>query len=175
MPDPHDTDSEYWSRHQHGEEWEKQARDPDYGPITEEATMTERVDRETAEEIISTLNSIQFFDQVHDVDLSAAAKTLRALLVERDELLASQGYTYIGKDGKPILARDLEDQRDALEVNLKTVLDREAETHRRHDARLDALEAELKRFREERQYVVGFNDGWDSALAEQEKTDDTNL
>lgn len=23
------------------------------------------------------------------------------------------GYTYIGKDGKPILARDLEDQRDA--------------------------------------------------------------
>jgi hypothetical protein len=29
-----------------------------------------------------------------------------------------------------------------VEVNLKTVLDREAETHRRHDARLDKVEAE---------------------------------
>lgn len=33
---------------------------------------------------------------------------------ERDALRNAQSYTYIGKDGKPILARDLEDQRDAL-------------------------------------------------------------
>jgi hypothetical protein len=40
----------------------------------------------------------------------------RALLAERDALRAAQSYTYIGKDGKPILARDLEDERDALEA-----------------------------------------------------------
>lgn len=37
--------------------------------------------------------------------------------------------------------------------------------------RIKDLEAELKRFQEERSYVVGFNDGWSAALAEQEKTD----
>jgi hypothetical protein len=36
------------------------------------------------------------------------------LIAERDALRAAQSYTYIGKDGKPILARDLEDERDAL-------------------------------------------------------------
>lgn len=36
-------------------------------------------------------------------------------------------YRYIGKDGKPILARDLEDQRDELQVKLNkavAILDR---------------------------------------------------
>lgn len=36
-------------------------------------------------------------------------------------------YRYIGKDGKPILARDLEDQRDELQVKLTkavAILDR---------------------------------------------------
>lgn len=37
-----------------------------------------------------------------------------ALLAERDALRNAQSYTYIGKNGKPILARNLEDQRDAL-------------------------------------------------------------
>lgn len=31
-------------------------------------------------------------------------------------------YRYIGKDGKPILARDLEDQRDELQVKLAEAL-----------------------------------------------------
>lgn len=35
------------------------------------------------------------------------------LKAERDAALKAQSYTYIGKDGKSVLARDLEDQRDA--------------------------------------------------------------
>lgn len=31
-------------------------------------------------------------------------------------------YRYIGKDGKPILARDLEDQRDELQAKLAKAL-----------------------------------------------------
>jgi hypothetical protein len=37
---------------------------------------------------------------------------------DRDELLASQHYRYIGKDGKTVLARDLEDERDALSAEV---------------------------------------------------------
>ena len=50
--------------------------------------VTDRVDRETVDQIVSTLNSIQFFDRAYDVDLTAAASTLRALLAERDALEA---------------------------------------------------------------------------------------
>jgi hypothetical protein len=32
---------------------------------------------------------------------------------------ASQGYRYIGKDGKPVLARDLEDERDTLRAEVE--------------------------------------------------------
>jgi hypothetical protein len=32
-------------------------------------------------------------------------------------------YRYIGKDGKPILARDLEDQRDELQIKLAKAMD----------------------------------------------------
>jgi hypothetical protein len=45
-----------------------------------------------------------------EIEAADAIETLRR---ERDEVLAAQGYLYIGRDGKPILARDLEDQRDA--------------------------------------------------------------
>jgi hypothetical protein len=48
--------------------------------------------------------------------LRGEIETLRR---ERDEALAAQGYLYIGRDGKPILARDLEDQRDALRALLR--------------------------------------------------------
>lgn len=40
------------------------------------------------------------------------------LAAERDAPRNAQGYTYIGKNGKPVLARDLEDQRDALQAKL---------------------------------------------------------
>jgi len=36
---------------------------------------------------------------------------------------------------------------EALEAQLKTVLDREAETHRRHDAKIEAQAAESERLR----------------------------
>ena len=37
---------------------------------------------------------------------------------------------------------------EELRAQLKTVLDREAETHRRHDAKVEAQAAEIKRLRE---------------------------
>ena len=40
----------------------------------------------------------------------------RALVTERDAL--RDKYTYIGKDGKSVLAKDLEDERDALRLSL---------------------------------------------------------
>jgi len=39
------------------------------------------------------------------------------------------------------------DRIKALEAQLKTVLDREAETHRRHDAKVEAQAAESERLR----------------------------
>ncbi len=42
------------------------------------------------------------------------ADDIDALADERDALQSTQSYTYIGKDGKPVLARDLEDERDDL-------------------------------------------------------------
>jgi hypothetical protein len=50
------------------------------------------------------------FDQMAD--------RIEQLERERDAALAAQDYTYIGKDMKPILARDLEDAKDAAEAKL---------------------------------------------------------
>lgn len=47
------------------------------------------------------------------------ADRIEALLAERDALRAAQSYTYIGKDGKPVLARDLEDERNTLEAQVE--------------------------------------------------------
>lgn len=85
--------------------------------------MTNRVDREAVERLES---HIEWLEGDHERCNPWLARTLRALLAEREELPASQGYTYIGKDGKPILARNLEDQRDALEAKnqkLRVVLE----------------------------------------------------
>jgi hypothetical protein len=53
-------------------------------------------------------------------------------------------------DGKAYASDDpLEaaDRIEALEAQLKTVLDREAETHRRHDAKVEAQAAEIEQLR----------------------------
>jgi hypothetical protein len=61
-----------------------------------------------------------------DVDAIPAIKDnlIEQLERERDEALAAQPYTYIGKNMKPILARDLEDAKDAAEAKLAKVVDR---------------------------------------------------
>jgi ATP-dependent Clp protease ATP-binding subunit ClpA len=46
---------------------------------------------------------------------------------ERDEALAAQSYTYIGKNMKPILARDLEDAKDAAEAKLAKAVEERRE------------------------------------------------
>ena len=153
MPDRPGTDMSHEHEWRHGEEWKQQARDPDYGPITEESNMTDRVDRETVE---ATVNRLHESKASKDVRVDAM-HTIRTLLAERD----------------------------ALEAKLKTALDREAETHRRHDARFEALEAENQRLREcleEAQnapepdhHCPQFRHVMDivgAALAEQEKRDD---
>lgn len=65
---------------------------------------------------------------------------------------ALHGIGVVGPDGKHILGKDMFfDPRDAiiegLEKQLKTVLEREAETHRRHDERVEALGTEIDRLR----------------------------
>lgn len=50
-----------------------------------------------------------------------AANTIAVLRAERDTLktkLEAQTYTYIGKDGVPVLARTLEDERDTLKARV---------------------------------------------------------
>lgn len=49
---------------------------------------------------------------------AALQARIEELEKEQDEALANQTYTYIGKDMKPILARDLEDAKDAAEAKL---------------------------------------------------------
>ncbi len=68
-----------------------------------------------------------------------------AVCAERDALQAkvgalhsAQSYTYIGKDGRPVLARDLEDQRDAaytagFEAYREMAIDRVGEIERHWD------------------------------------------
>lgn len=61
-----------------------------------------------------------------DPDPDRTETMVRALFAERDSLQetvnalhSAQSYTYIGKDGVPVLARDLEDQRDALQAKVE--------------------------------------------------------
>lgn len=57
---------------------------------------------------------------VHTV-MAEAADLIEAQAAELAEMRSKQTYRYIGKDGKMILARDLEDQRDALSAELTTL------------------------------------------------------
>ena len=65
--------------------------------------MSELIERLLAEETDLTDCAIDYIEQLER---------------ERDAALAAQDYTYIGKDMKPILARDLEDAKDAAEAKL---------------------------------------------------------
>jgi len=58
------------------------------------------------------------------------------------------------------------DRIEALQAQLKTVLDREAETHRRHDAKVETQAAEIEQLREEinrtydKAYWAGVEEWW---------------
>ena len=58
-------------------------------------------------------------DQIDADRLSRCADLIEAQAAELVEIRSKQTYRYIGKDGKMILARDLEDQRDALSAELE--------------------------------------------------------
>lgn len=53
--------------------------------------------------------------------LALAADMLDHQAAELADTRSKQTYRYIGKDGKMILARDLEDQRDALSAEIATL------------------------------------------------------
>ena len=61
------------------------------------------------------------------------------------EVLGGQPYTYYGKDGKPVLARDLEDRAEAAEAKLAVAV--------------EALEDALNRMEEDR--ASGDCGNWD--------------
>jgi hypothetical protein len=54
----------------------------------------------------------------------AAKELIEQLERERDVALAAQNYSYIGKDMKPILARDMEDAKDEAEAKLAKAVDK---------------------------------------------------
>ena len=72
---------------------------------------------DTSAEVVERLASIEESGGgACDLQFTQYAPTLRALASERDAL--RDQYTYIGKDGKSVLARDLEDERDKLRQQL---------------------------------------------------------
>ncbi|HAU76315.1 MAG TPA: hypothetical protein DCW88_12530 [Agrobacterium sp.] len=50
-----------------------------------------------------------------------SASTLESLQRENETLRRAQSYTYIGRDGKAVLARDLEDRAEAAEAEVKLI------------------------------------------------------
>lgn len=72
-------------------------------------------------------------------------------LVERLRSRVSSREILLVDPPRPAPDRDCHyaaDRIEALSAQLHTVLDREAETHRRHDAKVEALSAENERLRE---------------------------
>ena len=70
---------------------------------------------DTSKEAVEAVAAAQW--AFASTDISA---TLRALLAEREDWLASQHYRYIGRNG-PVLARDLEDRAEAAEARVKVL------------------------------------------------------
>lgn len=86
-------------------------------------------------DIIEQLN-IKTYSSVNGVDVDklhvAVLAELAVLRAQLEDFKASQQYRYIGKDGKPVLARALEDERDLLREDnerLRVALEPFAKAH----------------------------------------------
>ena len=66
----------------------------------------------SAEYIAKVIHAAPFAD--NEAGIPQMVDLIKALAAERDALQSAQSYAYIGKDGKTVLARDLEDERDDL-------------------------------------------------------------
>jgi hypothetical protein len=94
-------------------------------PMTDTKPDTVDTSAEAVDRVIDWLPSIDNSGRIDPI-CHRAKYTLHALAAERDTLssevtaLRKQAakYTYIGKDGKSVLAKDLEDERDALRLQL---------------------------------------------------------
>jgi hypothetical protein len=73
--------------------------------------------RETVEKLVKRLDAIYASEENGPLCHEAAAAILDAW-DERDALQNAQTYSYIGRDGKTVLARDLEDRAEAAEAKL---------------------------------------------------------
>ena len=79
--------------------------------------MTNPTTSPEAVELIADLRRIGSEDGAY-VEMLAAADCIQALSAENGRLKAEQPYTYMGKDGKSVLARELEDERDVLAARI---------------------------------------------------------
>ena len=75
-------------------------------------------------------------------------------LVERLRDLAEEWHEMCDDIHEPLTKAA--DRIEDLKAQLKTVLDREAETHRRHDAKINAQAAEIERLREAGTKLSGY-------------------
>ncbi len=71
------------------------------------------------DDLVKRLRDWSEYDEGKINDARAeAADRIEALEAQLTQFQTAQTYRYIGKDGKPILARDLEDAKDAAEAKL---------------------------------------------------------
>lgn len=63
-------------------------------------------------------NATMLMQAMTPAAISELLSTLESLQRENEELRRAQPYTYIGRDGKSVLARDLEDRAEAAEAGL---------------------------------------------------------
>jgi hypothetical protein len=77
----------------------------------------------------------------HDPDCTQAAARIEALTEAFTDLQRGQTYRYIGRDGKTVLARDLEDRIEALTADLAAAKTRAAPLFSDDDDRIEHLVA----------------------------------
>lgn len=98
--------------------------------------------------------------------ISELLTTLEALQRENAKLRQSQSYTYIGRDGKSVLARDLEDRAETAEAEVKRLqaeIDRKSSMpgdHRYWEGRYRDEAAENERLREVLEPFVTVSEKW---------------
>lgn len=81
--------------------------------------MTTHHTTESVERLATRLARAMDVAGWHDAGEYMRSGWIKGVITEEiEKILAAQSYTYIGTDGKPVLARDLEDERDALRARL---------------------------------------------------------
>ncbi len=75
-------------------------------------------DYEMTEKLKKLSGGLQTLMDGSEPDLESLLAEIERLDAVNESLRTAQTYTYVGKDGKSVLARDLEDERDLLKEQL---------------------------------------------------------